>query len=69
MKDMEEQIKQRQNEIYAKERVIQERETDLMLAKNDIDRAKALAVDRQNTLDAYRMQLDESYLKAKSFQE
>ena len=51
---MEDQARQRQNEIYAKDRIIQEKETDNIIARNEVDRAKALATDRQTTIEAYR---------------
>ena len=66
---MEELSRQKQNEIYTRDRIISEKDTDLIIAKNDIERAKSQAADRQNTLEAYRQQLDDSYLKCKSLQE
>lgn len=36
------------------------------MAKNDVERAKVALGDKQTSLDAYRQQLDESYLKGKS---
>jgi hypothetical protein len=66
MREMEEQLRGKQNEVYERERIIQDKDTEIVLAKNDAERAKSLANERQTTLDAYRMQLDEIYLKNKS---
>ena len=52
-----------QDEVYERERIIQDKDTEMVLAKNDSERVKSLANERQTTLDAYRMQLDEIYLK------
>lgn len=63
---MEEQLKMKQDEVYERDRSIQDKDTEIVLSKNDAERAKSLANERQTTLDAYRMQLDEIYLKNKS---
>jgi hypothetical protein len=34
--------------------VIQEKETEILIAKNDYERTKAAVADKQTTLDAYR---------------
>ena len=69
IKELEEQDKQKQQEIYSKERIISDKDTELLFAKNDVEKAKAMTADRQATLEAYRQQLDESYLKCKSLQD
>lgn len=41
----------------------------MLIARSDAERARAHLQDKQATLDAFRSQLDEQYLKGKSLQE
>ena len=39
MREMEEQLRGKQNEVYERERIIQDKDTEIVLAKNDAERA------------------------------
>ena len=62
---MEQQLKSRQNDIYARDRILQEKDTEVLIARGDAERARNHLSDKQATLDAFRSQLDEQYLKGK----
>ena len=46
MREMEEQLRGKQNEVYERERKIQDKDTEIVLSKNDAERAKSLANER-----------------------
>ena len=43
---MEEQLRMKQDEVYERDRSIQDKDTEIVLAKNDAERAKSLANER-----------------------
>ncbi len=43
---MEEQLRMKQDEVYERDRSIQDKDTEIVLAKNASERAKSLANER-----------------------
>jgi hypothetical protein len=36
----------KQDEVYERDRIIQDKDTEIVIAKNDAERAKSLAIER-----------------------
>ena len=54
IKELDDRLKQGQLDLYAKERAVHEKETEVLIAKSDAERARAHLQDKQATLDAFR---------------